>query len=424
MSRIFISIASYRDHETNPTIRDLLEKADNPKNITIGLCLQHDTNINEIKIDKYDNIKLLEYDWRESQGTCWARHNIQKFLFDNEKYYMQLDSHHRFCKSWDSILIDIIESSRLKHNKPIIGGYCPGYEPNNDQDLEDHPMQINCFPDFTDLGDLLFQPKTIRNYKEIQTSEKTIPARFLSGHFIFTDGIFCNECQYDPNMYFRGEELTLSARAYTSGYDLIHPTVPIVWHEYGRKKAIKHWDDHIEINGFLTTAKQRSNKGKERARYLLGIEKKKINFGKYGLGSLRSLHEYELYAGLKFDTKQVHRYAYDLNNTHPYAKILDEKEWKDGLMSKYKVEINIPEQYISEIKNLNNLRYLSLFCDDHKGKPCYRKDIKENDLLSLNSKYYIEASMESQPFLVSFVPNTKDDGFGNRYIIKNFRVLK
>lgn len=424
MSRIFVSIASYRDHETGPTIRDLLYKADNPKNITIGLCLQHDISNNEIKIDSYENIKLLEYDWRESQGTCWARHNIQKLLFDNETYYMQLDSHHRFCQSWDSMLIDMIESCRKEFKKPILGGYCPGYDPKNDKELEDKPMQINSFSDFTDLGDLLFIPKTIRNFQELQKTQKTIPARFLSGHFIFSDGLFCQECLYDPNMYFRGEELSLSARAYTSGYDLFHPTVPIVWHEYGRNKAIKHWDDHTSINGFLVTSTQRSNKGKERARYLLGIENKKMNFGRYGLGSTRSLHEYELYAGLKFNTKQVHKYAYDINNVHPYAKILDNKEWEDGLMKKYKLQINAPDQYISEIKNMNNLRYVSLLCDDFRGRTCYRKDIKDLDLQSLNSKYYIEASMEDQPLFVSLLPNTIDNGFGNRYSIPNFRILK
>jgi len=424
MSKIFVSIASYRDPQTGPTISDLVEKAKNKDDITIGLCLQHDTN--EIKIDpKYHkNLKILDYDWRESQGTCWARHNIQKELYSGEDYYLQLDSHHRFCESWDAELISIHDELCKNYNKPIIGGYCPSYKPEDDTNLEDKPMQINSFSDFTDAGDLMFVPKTIRSYKELQNNNTiTIPARFLSGHFIFSHGIFCSDCIYDPNLYFRGEELSLSARAYTSGYDFFHPTKPIVWHEYIREKQIKHWTDHTTENGFLTTWHSRSEKGKERARYLLGIEKnKKINFNKYGLGKIRSIHEYELYAGLRFSTKQVHKYAYDLNNVYDYAKILDENEWLSGLMQKYKIQTDIPANYLSDLKKMTTLKHVSLFFDDKTNKACYRKDIKISDLHILNTKYYIEASMEKDPVHAYLIPYTNDKGFLTKQKI-NYKIL-
>lgn len=421
--KIFVSIASYRDYETNPTIKDLINKAKNPDSISIGLCLQHDQN--EIVIDtKYNKyIKLLEYNWRESQGTCWARHQIQNLMSD-EKYYLQLDSHHRFCEYWDEQLIDI-HNELLDHtDKPIIGGYCPGYEPDNDLVLEDKPMQINSFSDFTDLGDLPFIPKTIRNFQELQKNKKNfIPARFLSGHFIFSDSYFCTECPYDPNMYFRGEELSLSARAYTSGYNFFHATKPIVWHEYIRKNKTKHWDDHTTRNGFLTTWNARSDKGKARARYLLGIEKKKMNFGKYGLGNKRSLHEYELYSGLRFETKQVHKYTYDINNVYPYASILDENEWVSGLMTKYNVNMEIPENVLYSIREIENLKYISVICDSKQGC-CYRKDIQNYDLHQLVTNYTIVASMDGQPNSIRIVPYANKQGFLNGHNISNFRVTK
>ena len=424
MDKIFVSIASYRDPQTGPTIKDLFEKASFPQNIVVGLCLQHENNETIIDSKYSNNIRLLEYNWRESQGTCWARHNIQKLLYNKEKYYFQLDSHHRFCVGWDEKLINIIESLKAMSAKPVIGGYCTGYKPEKDSDLEQKPMQINAFPDFTDLGDLMFMPKGIKNFTELQkNNQTTIPARFLSGHFIFSEGTFCDECPYDPNIYFRGEELSLSARAYTSGYDLYHPTTPIVWHEYLREDQKKHWNDHTQSNGFVTTWTARSNKGKERVRYLLGMENKKINFGKYGLGQTRPLHDYELYAGLKFSSKQVHKYAYDVNNIYPYAKVLTEEEWQDGLMPKYKIKLDIPLKYFDEIKKMNNLKHVSLVCDNNKGKCCYRKDIKNQDLQLLTNKYYIEASMESYPKSISLIPYSKTSGFLNKYHINNFSIL-
>jgi hypothetical protein len=416
MSKIFVSIASYRDPQTPYTIIDLLDKADNKKNIIIGLCLQHEKN--EIDLPKFSNLKVIEYNWRESQGACWARYNIQKFLYDGEDYYFQLDSHHRFCKSWDTMLINMLQKLKTDYPKPIIGGYCPKYLPDKDKELEHKALQINCLSDFTDVGDLIFVPRAIKNFDALyQNNRYCIPARFLSGHFLFTDGVFCDECIYDPNLYFRGEELTLSVRAYTHGYDLFHPTIPIVWHQYTREGENKHWTDHTENNGFITSGSVRSNKAKQRARILLGMEKNdKLKLGKYGLGKSRSLHEYELYAGLKFSTRQIHKYTYDINNVYSYPKVLDENEWSSGLMQKYNLSIQIPEDYLSKINTEPKPAQVTILCNNQINIACYRKDIKKNNLHILSAKYNTSASMESEPHHVYMFPYN--------HHIKNFTVNK
>lgn len=423
MDQIFVSIASYRDTETSPTILDLYQKAKNPENISIGLCLQHDTN--EIQISpNIPNIKILEYNWRQSQGTCWARHNIQKLLFSDENYYLQLDSHHKFCEHWDEILIQILKQLKNICNKPIIGGYCPSYKPGQIYDPQDRPMQINCFSDFTDQGDLMFYPRTIRDVKTLQEKQiLTISARFLSGHFIFSESSFIKECPYDPNMYFRGEELSLSARAYTHGYDFFHPTQSIIWHEYIRTQQKKHWNDHTKNNGFVNTAQQRSNNGKARARYLLGIENQNMNFGKYGLGHQRSLHEYELYAGLKFSTKQVHKYAYDNRNVYPYAKVLSEQEWQDGLMNKYEINMPISNTYINYLNNVKDLKNLLIIFHDNKNQVLNKKEIKKFDLHTLLNNYHTELSMESEPKSIILKPVLNDQSYGQIHTITNFKIL-
>ncbi len=40
--KIFVQIASYRDPELLPTIRDCIDKAKYPENLTFGICWQHD----------------------------------------------------------------------------------------------------------------------------------------------------------------------------------------------------------------------------------------------------------------------------------------------------------------------------------------------------------------------------------------------
>ena len=67
-----------------------------------------------------------------------------------------------------------------------------------------------------------------------EKEKNPVPSRFLSAHFIFTDGIFNRDVQYDPSLYFHGEEITMAVRAFTWGYDLLAPHKVVCWHHYGR----------------------------------------------------------------------------------------------------------------------------------------------------------------------------------------------
>lgn len=423
---IFVSIASYKDPETIPTIIDAYNKAQDKAGIRFGVLLQEDIGFSKKeKLNKNINVDFLEYDWRDSQGACWARHNIQKILFNNEDYYFQLDSHHRFCENWDKKLLDGINTLNKQHyQKPIIGGYCPGYEPGNEI-LDDKPMKIASFPEFTDLGDLMFIPKSIDNCKKLnEKGLEYLKARYLSGHFIFTNSIFIKECPYDPLLYFRGEELSLSARAYTSGYDFFHPLVSIVWHEYIRSNQTKHWDDHTKANGFLITSDERSNKAKQRVRQLLGMETNSIKFNRYGLGNTRSLHEYELYAGLDFSQRLIHKYSYDINNDAPEPYIMNEKEWAEGMLKSYEVEFNMPENYISSIIKKNAASFAIIFHDSN-NRVCYRKDIKNPNFLSYNTKITkIKGNMTNKPIRISIATFFKNqDSYPNQHI-RTIKVIE
>jgi len=421
---IFVSIASYRDPETIPTIVDAYNKASNKTDVRFGVLLQEPENFsNKSLLPSELNIDFIDYDWRESQGTCWARHNIQKLLFNNEDFYFQLDSHHRFCENWDTKLLDLYSELSSKYDKPIIGGYCPGYSPDNDI-LEDKPMTMLSFPDFSDLGDLMFSPRLIKDFEKLRAKNiSNIPARFLSGHFIFASASFVKDCLYDPNMYFRGEELTLSARAYTHGYDFFHPTQSIVWHEYLRTNQIKHWDDHTKENGFIVTSNERANSAKQRARHLLGMEKNRTQFGKYGLGKARSLHDYELFAGLNFSQRLVHKYAYNINDDSPYPYVMAEDEWKQGMMNKYTVEFDLPNNYIMNLleQKTNSLAFLFY---DSKDRTVYRKDIQRKDFLRYNTNTVkMTNNMDGKPSRLNLMPFLPDKQILPTHSIRSIRIV-
>jgi hypothetical protein len=129
-----------------------------------------------------------------------------------------------------------------------------------------------------------------------------VRGRFFSAGFAFTLGRFCTDVPYDPALYFLGEEITMAVRAFTHGYDLFHPHRTVCWHYYGRPNRRKHWDDH-------TAWYVQNDASMRRVRQLLGMAPRnaKEAFGKYGLGQMRSLRDYERYAGISFSRRTALR---------------------------------------------------------------------------------------------------------------------
>jgi len=299
MKSIFVQIASYRDPELIPTIKDLIEKAHHPENLKICIAHQYAEEDEWDRLDQFaedGRFIVIQIPHTEAQGTCWARNQIQQH-YNGEDYTLHLDSHHRFIEGWDSECISTI--ARLQKQgfkKPLLTSYCPAYHINKpiEQNETVYGMKVNTWKD----GVALFHPYTMPK------SIVPVPSRFYSGHFAFTLGQFCKEVPHDPLMYFYGEEISISVRAYTHGYDLFAPHKPIVWHEYTREGRSKHWDDHKKWF-------ERDNASKARTRQLLGVNGEvcspcnKNTFKEYDLGEERSLEDYELYAGIKFKDQTI-----------------------------------------------------------------------------------------------------------------------
>ena len=413
-NKIFISIASYRDKQLVPTVLDCINKAKNPNNLIFGINWQKDDSENISELNKYKNqLRIEESDWRESKGACWARHAIQHNLYDDEPYYLQLDSHHRFLENWDTHLFELLDIAQQTSPKSIIGTYGTTFWPEKNEPLKNEPYRINTFESFGIDGDIISRPVYIKNHKELlKNNQKLIKARLLSGHFIFSEGSFVRECMYDPNFYFRGEEIALSARAYTHGYDFFHPTYTIVWHEYLREKSNKHWLDHVKDNGFIEEGEMRNQKSKKRQRKLFGIDECDIDFKQYGFGKVRSLHDYELYAGLDFKNKKVHKTAHDIRDEYIEPKTLSEAEWQSGMLHEYKFDIEWP---LDKVPNKTDYTFWFFGFESKDNKLLYRKDLKEPQYMNKSvNKIQTTIYSEQKPDRCVIIPFSQKDGWMQR----------
>jgi hypothetical protein len=295
---IFVSVAAYRDPQLEATLLDCLRKARRPSRLRFGICWQRDSSDIAPDIFADPRLRVLDVPWQASQGACWARAEIMK-LWHGEQWYLQIDSHCRFADGWDERLEQMIAETGSP--QAILSTYASPFTPDKHERLVGPPLQIN-FQAFTDDGILQLKPGPIPGDRQ---SGRPVRARFIAAGFIFAEGTFVERVPYDPELYFMGEETALTVRAFTNGYDLFHPAEAVVWHDYIRADARKHWGDHTPESDAGTDWKALDQASRLKVQRLLRAEPVED----FGLGPVRSLGDYESYAGLSFRLRKAQRYT-------------------------------------------------------------------------------------------------------------------
>lgn len=320
-ARIFVSIAAYRDADLAQTIADLVAKATRPDALVVAVLEQSDSQLPRSAFPS--GIALIHDHCRveESRGVGWARARLQQ-RFNGEGYYFQLDAHHRFSPGWDVALRE--QLTKCPSASPVLSGYLPPL-------LEAEP--------FDSTGGALhashFDHEGVLNLKSHpivgDATEDPVPGSYVSGHFIFTSGEFVRRVPYDPDFYFFGEEVSMSARAFTHGFDVFHPRRAVVWHRYGRQTERRHWDDHP-----TWAAAQRRSVDK----WARLFAEEPLIAEADGLGARRSLADFERWTGVDFRWRVIHPSA--LAGTPPPSAAPDGWALLEGLVHSCMLNIALP----------------------------------------------------------------------------------
>jgi hypothetical protein len=370
---IFIQIAAYRDPELRNTLVSLLSNAKHPERLRIGIAWQHSETDDWDHLEDYindDRFRIIDINYLHSKGCCWARNLVQQF-YKNEDYTLQLDSHHRFSLGWDEILINMLTNLQSEgHEKPLITGYIPSYDPSNDPAGRINELWKMNFDRFIPEGAIFFLPA---EFDSFNNKDKPIRGRFYSAHFAFTIGLFALEVQHNPEYYFHGEEISIAVRAFTHGYDIFHPNTTVCWHEYTRKGRVKHWDDDTSWD----TKNVRSH---QLNRILFGMDGQ---FGliepQFGFGTKRTLHDYERYAGISFKHRAIQQET--LDHKEPPNTYIDEDHWEDTLLHIFKHCIDID---LSQVPELDYDFWCVVFKDENNND-LYRKDADEEEINNMKN---------------------------------------
>jgi len=370
---IFVQIASYRDPELENTIESMIKNAKRPKNLRFGICRQYHPEDGFDTLEKYredERFRIVDVLYEYSQGVCWARNQVQQ-LYEDEMYTLQIDSHMRFAPNWDIEMIDMIKNLQdIGFPKPLLTGYVSSFNPENDPEGRVKEPWRMVFDRFIPEGAVFFLPETIPGWQELETP---VPSRFYSAHYCFTLGEFSNEVQHNPEYYFHGEEISIAARAYTWGYDLFHPHKTLIWHEYTRKGRTKQWDDD-KTWGDKNSHSHLTN------RKLFGMdgETQEGHEGKYGFGKIRTLREYEEYAGLLFSKRAVQQDL--LDKKYPPSKSIEEygsvEEWENSFASIFKHCIDIDYKKVQE----DDYDFWVVAFHNENDETIFRKDADKGEI--------------------------------------------
>ena len=297
--RIFVQIPSYRDTECQWTVKDLFEKARHPDRIFVGICWQ---SIPEEDKDCFlmetrpQQVRINDFHVKDSKGAGWARYQMQK-LWEGEEYTLQIDSHMRFVRDWDERMIGVLNN--CDSSFPVISTYPPEYTPPNN--LSNGSITYLISKEFGDQG----VPKQGSLIIAVDKApSKPMLAAFCAAGFLFGPSKIIEDVPHDPYIYFGGEEINQAVRLWTSGWDMFAPNEVLIYHYYGHRDGDKkHWVDHKGWN-------ELSKRSYRRVRHLLGTEISRdpeviVELVKYGLGTKRSLSDYERFSGVDFKNQAV-----------------------------------------------------------------------------------------------------------------------
>lgn len=321
-SKICVQIPAYNDTELIRTMEGCLANASNPDRITFAVCYQGDNKEQLDKVKAFKNCRVKHVPEAEVAGTCAARYECNKLLED-EEYVLHIDGHMMFSRFWDVAAIQ--QWKDCNDEKAVISCYSP-----NSVDYFDEPITSDKL--------ILKQPNgRYTNATHFENDEVKVrlcaiktfddgeirPRRgiFVCGHCTFAKSELDREVPFDPHMYFTGDEMSMSVRYFTHGYNVYNFAFRMIYHLYYRSDVVEK-KKNVKLDRFNTTnAHSCGNRNNEsrRMEQLYEVADHGIDLGEFGNGTVRTMKEFTEFSGIDFKnhtmTVFAARGAFDVEHT-------------------------------------------------------------------------------------------------------------
>lgn len=299
---VFVSLAAFREHLLGKSMMSAFDNAKDPSKLFIGAIVQNcfgldgtvcktgiqvvgtrpdgrpKTSVSPAPPDangieefctheKYkhfcDNgqVRVIYLHDTDALGPQTARFYASK-LWGGETYFMQMDSHLEFAPEWDQYYIDEVRASK-NYPKSILSAYPPGFKEYDGGYKGGTRGERLCGAHFSTSGveyhilrieQLGLTPRNAKYPTQIP---------YIAAGFFFAHSSFLKDVPFDPYApwCFMGEEIALSIRAWTNGWNIYAPRKNVIAHQYrpGRLGLPKFWESvgRDTDRGSLNTRLQR-----------------------------------------------------------------------------------------------------------------------------------------------------------------------
>ncbi|KAL3778410.1 hypothetical protein HJC23_004731, partial [Cyclotella cryptica] len=290
-SSIFMSLGAYRDHLLGETLRQAFKNAKHPERLFVGAVVQNCFGIDvqcrtgvEVKgKDEHGNpitavsdrppdvngieqfctdpeyskycdsgqIRALYVNETESNGPTTARYFASK-LWGGETYFLQADAHLRFAPEWDRQYEEEVKAAK-SYPKSVLSSYPPGFSEGDPPYKGGSKGTRLCTCEFStsDVEHKIIRINTGNNCRGEE--EHPTQIAYIAAGFFFARAEFLVDVPFDPFLpwCFMGEEIALSLRAWTHGWDIYAPRKNLIAHQYrpGRMGLPKFWENTGRVFG-------------------------------------------------------------------------------------------------------------------------------------------------------------------------------
>eukprot|EP00546_Thalassionema_frauenfeldii_P017202 CAMPEP_0178898490 /NCGR_PEP_ID=MMETSP0786-20121207/2361_1 /TAXON_ID=186022 /ORGANISM="Thalassionema frauenfeldii, Strain CCMP 1798" /LENGTH=564 /DNA_ID=CAMNT_0020569217 /DNA_START=323 /DNA_END=2017 /DNA_ORIENTATION=- len=364
---IFLSLAAYREHLLADTLTYAFTQAKDPDNLFVGAVVQNCfgkvledgtidpsgkpcktglevvgknsagkdmTKMSDAPPDhngiadfcakpsfrKYcesGQVRVLYVNASESLGPAMARYYASK-LWGGETYFIQCDSHLQFATHWDDKYIQEVKATS-NYPKSVLSSYPPGFtghDPNFKGVRETPGARLCTCETKKDEPNAIVRINTGSGYRGTEPRPTQIP--YIAAGFFFARSEFLIDVPFDPYLpwCFMGEEIALSMRAWTRGWNIYAPRKNLIAHQYrpGRMGLPKFWESVDQFWGRPGIIYRAQAKVLKRIKHMVGypdakresIEKEGIEvvlteIEEYGIGKERSWNEFLEFASMEID---------------------------------------------------------------------------------------------------------------------------
>ena len=347
---VFVSVAAYRDHMLGHTLSELFGNAASPERVVAGVVMQNcvekcrtgvevvskpgeptRTKVSDAPPDRdgvlefcssdagrphceAGRVRVLRVNETESLGPAFARYLASK-LWLGEHYYVQIDAHMWTVDGWDEDLRVALRAAP-SYPKVVMSAYPPGPDDRGSWKRSPRGTGKLCGAEFSKSS---VEAHIIRLSGGGGGGAIAAPAPqpprsvYVGAGFFAAHASFLGELPFDPYLpfVFMGEEIALTTRFFTNGWDVYAPRVSLFAHQYrpGKLGLPKFWESTDRTFGSGGSNTKLMLMIVDRVKHVVGYPDPPKNAGvlahlrdpdgpNYGLGGARPLSRFLDMAGL------------------------------------------------------------------------------------------------------------------------------